>query len=158
DGGLVCYRAGTFTSFTTADGLSSNQVRQIQADPDGGLLLATGTGWMQYRNGKFTAYPRSESWDELKLYFGPSGTRWVWDKTGLHQSKNGSQTNYQVAGKVSYLYESRDGTLWAGQSPDTVLRVKDGTLTRYTSKDGLPVPPAESEIGPFIEDHQGNLW
>jgi ligand-binding sensor domain-containing protein len=158
DGGIVRYRDGTFSALTTANGLADNHVRLIQADPEGGLSLATAKGWGQYHNGRFSLYPGSASWLDQKVYWGASGTRWVWDKTGLHQSKNKSQTDYQVSGKPSYLFESRDGTLWAGQLPNTVLRVKDGTVTRYTTKDGLPILPADSEIGPFIEDRQGNLW
>src|SRR6266851_5422731 len=55
--GLVKYRDGRFTSYTTKDGLADNAVRGLNADRDGSLWIATrGGGLTRFKNGKFTTY------------------------------------------------------------------------------------------------------
>ena len=55
--GLWEYRDGQSRLFTTADGLSSGQIRSLSLDPDGTLWIGTfGGGLDRLRDGKFTRF------------------------------------------------------------------------------------------------------
>jgi signal transduction histidine kinase/ligand-binding sensor domain-containing protein len=159
DGGLTRYRDGKFTSFTTADGLPDNYVARVQDDPEGGLLIMTFNGWAKYRDGRFSAYPFAGNFLSYQIHLGPSGSRWIFDKAGLRQSKNGQETKYPVTlrqgQQINTLFEDRDGALWVSFVGSEVLRAKDGAVTYYTVKDGLPAV----RLMPVIyQDSEGSIW
>jgi signal transduction histidine kinase/ligand-binding sensor domain-containing protein len=55
--GLFCLSGGKFTSFTTADGLSSNLAWSLYVDRDGSLWVGTADGGLSLlRDGKFTNF------------------------------------------------------------------------------------------------------
>jgi signal transduction histidine kinase/streptogramin lyase len=159
DGGLTRYREGQFTTFTTADGLPDNQVTKVEDDPEGGLLILTAKGWARYRDGKFSAYPEPGDWMTLQIYLGPSGARWVLDKTGLTRTQKGQKTKYILPlGKDEYIntvYEDRDGSLWLSSVGFAVFRVANGAITRYSAKDGLP---AGHRITTIYQESDGGIW
>lgn len=51
------------------------------------------------------------------------------------------------------LLEDRDGALWLAASGN-LYRMKDGQVTTYTAKDGIP----QSLITTLLQDRQGQLW
>jgi len=160
DGGLTRYRDGQFRTFTTADGLPTNEVKQIQAEPAGGLLIATTKGWVKYANERFSPAATKGNWYDLKIRFARSGAEWRYDKDGLHQFENGVQRTFPIFGRVSdsSLFESRDGTFWAGIPTQKLARVSNGELRIYSTKDGLPPLPPDAAVSAFVEDAHGNLW
>jgi ligand-binding sensor domain-containing protein len=52
--------AGSWTTYTTAGGLSLDRVRAVDAAPDGALWVATGAGVARY-DGAWTVYPVDEA-------------------------------------------------------------------------------------------------
>ena len=64
ESGLVRYRNGEFQTFTTADGLPSNRVQEIQKDADESLLILTDNGTARWRDGRFTI-ERAEIFSQL---------------------------------------------------------------------------------------------
>ncbi|MBA3441910.1 MAG: hypothetical protein H0T92_18785, partial [Pyrinomonadaceae bacterium] len=169
DGGLTMYRAGTFASYTTEDGLPGNSVRAIR-DDDGGILISTDGGLVRRNQGRFLPYmPQAGEPENLFGYRGRSGALWYVDQQGLHKVKDGDTTTYTVRDGLSSLdiygirqgtleglygglYESRDGSLWIAATDATLSRLKDGIITIYTAKDGLP------ELKAIREDRHGVLW
>src|SRR6185369_7904750 len=57
DGGLVRYRDGVFRTFTTADGLPENYVRQIWEDDAGQLVVQIRNKFFRWNNDKLEPYP-----------------------------------------------------------------------------------------------------
>ena len=78
--GLMRYQNGLFTSFTTAQGLTSGSVRRIQSGRQASDGLRR-RGAASLRNGRFEPEPGSDS--EFRTYLGRSGTRWSLDKERL---------------------------------------------------------------------------
>jgi len=160
DGGLTRYQHGAFTTFTTADGLPDNWVREIQGEPDGGVLIFTQGGVCRFNNGRFTPTPERGGLNQLRVKVSPSGARWTWDKEGLRRQRADRLTTYPIpliitGDFAAALYEDRQGALWAAASPAKVFRVKESVVTSYTERDGLP-PGAG--FWAMCEDRQGNLW
>jgi len=65
-------------------------------------------------------------------------------------------TFYNIGYAVRCLHEDRDKNLWIGTQGGGLLLFskKDGRLTQYTTKDGLP----SNMLLQFLEDRTGNLW
>ncbi|MGI8566706.1 MAG: ligand-binding sensor domain-containing protein, partial [Pyrinomonadaceae bacterium] len=95
DGGLVRFRNGQSQTFTTADGLPSNQVNAVQKDLDGSLLIFTGDGLARVSDGRI-AVERQEDGRNYKVYVSPSDARWEMDASGLRRTQDGRVTNYAL--------------------------------------------------------------
>ena len=67
---------------------------------------------------------------------------------------NRANTPALLTNAVTALLAARDGSLWIGTYGGGVTRLKDGTLTTYTTRDGL----AHDVVFALCEDRQGNLW
>ncbi|MGH9844612.1 MAG: sensor histidine kinase [Blastocatellia bacterium] len=57
EGGVLRYRDGVFTSWTTKDGLPGNYIDRIDEDEAGAILIFTDQGAAQWRDGSFTKLP-----------------------------------------------------------------------------------------------------
>jgi ligand-binding sensor domain-containing protein/signal transduction histidine kinase len=159
DGGLIKYQAGTFTTYTTEDGLLHNRVTAIQDDAEGNLLVSTSAGLVRRQNGKFIPLIRKEVGPYPNAdYRDRAGAIWYFDQARLYRLKDGQVITYQIegelvkAGTIS-MREDRQGSLWIGTYAG-LNRLKDGTLTVYTMKDGLP----KGYVRTIYEDRRGNLW
>src|SRR2546421_5383645 len=53
ENGLVRYKDGKFTSYSTTEGLPSKDVRMVRDDADGNVLVFTRSGTAIYQNGMF---------------------------------------------------------------------------------------------------------
>lgn len=55
---------------------------------------------------------------------------------------------------VISLYEDRQGNIWIGTFGQGIYRLRDGLLTTYTKKQGLP----DDNIWSVMQDRQGAMW
>jgi hypothetical protein len=55
-GGLSAFKNGKFTTYTTNNGLTNNEVRNILEANDGSIWICTNDGLNRFKNGKFTNY------------------------------------------------------------------------------------------------------
>lgn len=162
DSGLVRYKDGIFTSYTIADGLSSNQVRQIQNDPDpqGNLLVSTGAGVTRWPEKHMLARtPHDGPFPVGSKYIARNGVIWFSDDVNLYRVKDGVETVYThrdglMNSEGARFYQDREGSLWIATKDAGIQRLRDGTFRSYTKKDGLP----QSRVRVFYEDHEGHLW
>lgn len=162
DGGLVQYSDGTFTTYTTEHGLPHNWIFNLRRTDAGDLLVQTHKGLARWRGGRFqTVSTDLSSFDIILGYQGPSGSLWYRLGTTLRRVKNGQARDYRVPEyspddqHYPQLYEDRQGRLWIGtRQPAEFLMLKDGHLTRYQAKDGLP----QAMVTSFCEDRNGALW
>ncbi len=165
--GLLHLADGQVQTFTMADGLPSNQIDDITRDVDGSLLVLTPAGTARLQDGHIQA-DRSKDAEHVKIYISPSNARWEVDATGVHRFQAGRVTHYPlpfdpqriVTDKSEFNYfffvrmlEDRNGALWLAASGN-LYRMKDGQVTTYTAKDGVPHSPVTT----LLQDRQGQLW
>ena len=94
--GLVRMQGGTFTSFTTADGLPDNSVGPGVEDPDGSIWIATAAGLVRYLNGSFvanTAHADVAGPNIQALFQGADGVLWVGTANGVTSLKGDQVVN-----------------------------------------------------------------
>ncbi|MBL8206065.1 MAG: hypothetical protein JNM09_17645 [Blastocatellia bacterium] len=162
DGGVLQYQNGSYTAFTTAQGLPSNTVLNVRSGRDGAILISTDKGAVWWRNGRVVPYTESESGEDLRVYLGPSGTHWIIDKKGLRQPRtaDGTYSYYPLPIELPILintkfHEDRHGALWIAPPRYGIFKIQNGVLTNYTQKFDLA---ATTTIHKILEDADGSLW
>jgi signal transduction histidine kinase/ligand-binding sensor domain-containing protein len=159
-GEVVSYHAGVFTSYASAEGPRGVSISHFSRDFNDELLIAAGNGSYYLRAGKFISAPPEYSDPKLRLYRGPSGTRWTIDVRGARQVKDGREVYYPI--KFTWdeviigmeVHEDSQGNLWVGDRGG-VYRLRDGQVTRYTERDGLP---PGTVVHAQCEDDGGGVW
>lgn len=160
-GGVLRYRNGIFTAFTREQGLPHNNVLMgMRSSPGSAPLIFTDAGAVWWRNGRFAPYEVGGSPDEIQMYEGRSGTRWLVDKHGLHARKDGRSLDYTVPVDPGVLptlrfNEDRSGALWLAIPRHGVFRVKDGSVIDYTRRLQLSLQSAPTGM---LEDADGSFW
>ncbi|MCI0487136.1 MAG: histidine kinase [Blastocatellia bacterium] len=161
DSGLTRYRDGAFTTFTTEDGLPDNWIYGLRQTEGGELLVRTSKGLARWQDGRFVVLSTDlNSFDSALGYQGRSGALYYRLETTLRRVKDGEVTEYTVpefSGDDQdrpQLYEDRRGRLWIGTWQQGLYMLEGGTLTRYTTEDGLP----SYWVRAFCEDREGVLW
>ncbi|GIV57188.1 MAG: hypothetical protein KatS3mg042_0101 [Rhodothermaceae bacterium] len=161
-GGLTRFRNGTFTTYTTADGLPSDLVRTLYEDTEGNLWIGTiGGGLTRYRNGAFTTYTTADGLAGnvvLAILEDPLGTLWIGTENGLNRFHKGTFTHYSEAeglpGTVVWaLHLDRQSRLWVGTTNGAAY-LQDGRFSTLTPSDGL----CGQMVSAFYEDASGALW
>ena len=128
EGGLVRYRDGRFTPFTTSDGLPSGQIRNMLVDDAGRLWLATSRGGLSRIDDPAAEHPTFNT----------------------YTTANGLSSN-----EIASVSEDQWGRIYfgTGRGIDR-LDPATGRIKHYESHDGLPLGQIESSL----RDNQGTLW
>jgi ligand-binding sensor domain-containing protein/serine phosphatase RsbU (regulator of sigma subunit) len=134
---------GAVKEFTTATGLSNNDIRHILQDREGTIWLATGGGGIQRMlvadaKGMPLAAPLFSTYSS-KILLGAGGSSGA---TGL------------TSDETAVLLEDREGALWIGCGGGGLNRFKDRRFLTYTAKDGLITNNTYS----VAQDSAGALW
>ncbi|MFZ4621670.1 MAG: T9SS type A sorting domain-containing protein [Bacteroidota bacterium] len=143
--------AQTWGSFSTANGLSDNQIRSMTVDSAGTLWIGTRTKGIQSFNGtSFSAYPRNLSFgivsgnvDEItglgyingRMFIGTkssssSGKGGLWIDNGSSVQFIGDLAIFPSAGDITSFHKAKDGTIYAGAGAGFFKRVADNNWTR----------------------------
>jgi signal transduction histidine kinase/ligand-binding sensor domain-containing protein len=167
DNGVMRYRDGQFTTYTTADGLPRNDVRAIGETAAGDLVIVTYAGTAQWRDTGFVAYldnDKSVTYPYVEL--DRLGGLWYGDGNSIRRATPQETTAYPLDQRLSpagfaAVFQDRQGAFWVNTKEITIgpaqrgLYYIKGDKTRvYTPKDGL----AASAVNCFFEDREGNLW
>jgi signal transduction histidine kinase/CheY-like chemotaxis protein/ligand-binding sensor domain-containing protein len=162
------FRKGQWRRYSTANGLPSNQIFDLQFAADGTLWLATANGIGRFNGVKFTNLTKTDgllhnvvfcihATRDGNLWFGTEeGASRFNPKTASFQNFP-SGTNGLTAGRVFDIEETRDGIVW--------LRTREG-LSRFDGQSFHPVPgvPAISQRPNNIKakalaiDRDGKVW
>ena len=128
DGGLVRYRHGGFTLFTSSDGVPSGQIRNLLVDSAGRLWL--------------TAYQGG-----LSRIDDPAAER---PQLVTYTTADGLSSN-----EITAVSEDQWGRIYVGtgRGIDRFHPVT-GHIKHYTTADGLPLGQMEAAV----RDHRGALW
>ncbi|HET8674414.1 MAG TPA: two-component regulator propeller domain-containing protein, partial [Blastocatellia bacterium] len=128
DGGLVRYRDGRFTLFTTSDGVPPGQIRNLFVDSAGRLWVPT------YRGGLSRIDDTTAERPQLVTY----------------TTADGLSSN-----EVTAVTEDRWGRIYIGTGRGLDrLDPATGRVRHYTTADGLPL----GEMATGFRDRQGALW
>jgi ligand-binding sensor domain-containing protein/HPt (histidine-containing phosphotransfer) domain-containing protein len=121
-GGLVRWKDGAFTTYSTTDGLTHTVVLALHQDRAGNLWIGTaGGGLNRWRDGRFTAITTKDglSSDIVKcIYEDAEGVLWVSTYGGgLNRLKDGKITTYTTVeglfdNNIHQILEDGRGFLW----------------------------------------------
>jgi ligand-binding sensor domain-containing protein len=164
--GLERIRDSAFMTYSHMEGLPSERSGPLCADSAGRLWFAPiqgGLWWL--RDGMVTRLEDTTLAHDI-VYSMVSGKEGLWvgrQRGGLTvlRPQHGSfiATTYTTReglaqDSVYSLYESRDGSIWAGTLSAGVSQLTRGHFTNYTSDDGL----ASNTIAAMAEGSDGTMW
>ncbi len=150
------------THYTSRQGLVNNFVRALLEARDGSMWIATDSGVSHLDAGGF----HNLTMDNGLVYFSTrsiledrDGDIWIGTEIGLshlHNSKpvHDAATNALKEEKVWSSHQDADGGLWFGTRTHGLFRYRDGSLTHYTTANGL----AGNSIYSILEDSRRHLW
>jgi PAS domain S-box-containing protein len=75
-------------------------------------------------------------------------------RTGAIASQSYTEANGLAQNSAYAVYESRDGSAWAGTLNSGVSKFKDGGFTSYTTTNGL----ASNTVSSILETRDGAIW
>lgn len=161
-GGVVRLHNGEFTSYTTKQGLSNDDVWSFCEDRSGAIWIGTSGGLNRFQNGNLKIYTtRDGLLDETVwcLYLDRDGILWIGTSGGLNRYKDERFASYTTKEGLSNdtvisLCQDSSGSLWIGTSGGGVDRLQDGKLVTYSAKEGL----ANDTVVSLLQDGDGSLW
>ncbi|HKY19923.1 MAG TPA: two-component regulator propeller domain-containing protein [Vicinamibacterales bacterium] len=177
--GLIAYRDGKVTIYTTKNGLSNNAVRALQDDRDGALWIGSRGGLDRFRDGTFTPHTdeHGERLDSvLTLMLDRDGALWIATRSALVRLKDGHSTAYTVnnglySSLANSVIEDGSGNVWMAsakgifkvrkQELDAVANGKASAVTSvaYGMGHGLASPIGSAGYYPgAYKSRDGRLW
>ena len=161
--GLFREQHGRAVRFTTDDGMLTNRLRHVSTDSDGTVWLGTTSGFMSYRDGKFTAYGfgwgAAAAVDITTMTTDREGSVWLGSRTdGLIRLRRGQFTSYGArhglpADYAASVFEDSQGTMWVGTDAGLAVFERD-TVRSLARGHGLP----SKLISSIAEDRAHHLW
>lgn len=163
-GGLVRYKDGKFTAFTTKHGLSSNNIRTIFEDREGIIWIGTpDTGLMRMTPQIISTYAEKDGMVGKAFYAileDREGSIWI-GNAGLNRFKDGKFTYYPVKppsqiseqpySTIRSLFEDGAGRLLLGGAGTGLAFYQNGKFTYDVAV--LPRAPLV-----MYQDRQGAFW
>jgi PAS domain S-box-containing protein len=164
-GGLVCLENGTFTAYTTDDGLADDHVWSIYQDREKNLWVGTEKGLNRIIGGRIstcTTEPGLSGYIIRAVYEDRKGGLWIGSHGGglFHREKEKFTIYTKAQGlsndQVNAVHEDRQGNIWIGTNGGGLYCLENGEppFHVYTGKDGL----ANDGVRAIHEDRDGNLW
>jgi ligand-binding sensor domain-containing protein len=127
--GVTRYKDEVFTTYTTEQGLPSNQVERIFENAAGTGMIQVGGRLMQWGDGTFNPYtvatdePVTGAFQRTR-----SGAVWNLEAGILHKVEQGRVTvDLNTGYYVNSFYEDREGRLWIGMIENRQRRGADST-------------------------------
>ena len=162
--GVLYFDGETWHNYTVKDGLIHNRVYDVEADPKGGVWIATYRGLSHYKDGKWTSHIVDsvpvegvrngniyEGRKTYKLFYDQEGTLWATrgslfgrtimrSRPTLSSFDGTAWTHYDAhvglpIRAFRYIWQTENGDLWFGTSRDDQRDVEAKGLVRY--KDGM---------------------
>jgi ligand-binding sensor domain-containing protein/signal transduction histidine kinase len=164
--GLERIRDSVFVSYSGAEGMPSESNGPIYADPAGRLWFAPVEGGLWWLHDGQPTQLRQAGLENDIVYSIAGGRDGLWlgrQRGGLTQLRIEANavvattftTARGLAQKSVYsVYESRDGTVWAGTLSGGVSRLSHGQFTTFTKGNGL----VSNTVAAIAEDADGNMW
>ena len=166
--GLARFDSGRFRLFTGQGHMSRYYISAVSEDSEGLIVATSEELVLRFKDGKVSPWTFHGNTTPLSvrgtytftIYRSPDGTLWFGTVRGLFRFRDGEPPEgalqKQVTFPVTTIVDDGRGSLWlGGRIPGlTRLRIRDGHVTRYTSKDGL----FDSYPSGILSDDEGSLW
>jgi ligand-binding sensor domain-containing protein len=167
NGGVCNYDGKTFKYYTINEGLLDNQIRSIQEDKNGSILISTVKGLSIYDGQKFTNYSTNTSvpiydWNKVK------GDLWFYasEEEGINRF-DGVNLSYLIFPKpknqvardygVTDISKDKDGKVWIATY--AALFNYDGKRVNIFDHDKLNLKEQEVlHIRSVLADSKGRIW
>ena len=143
---------GTFTRYTTADGLAGNRVVDVYADPRGGLWVGSSTGLTLVRGGRFTRFTTAQGLVDdavFRILEDAEGNLWMSCNRGIYRVLRRELEEVAEGQRDTVrplLFDRRDGMRSSecngGMFPSG-WRTRDGRLWFPTLRGLVSVDPAK---------------
>lgn len=168
-GGLDRLRDSAFVSFSTPEGLPSEGSNPVFVDTENRMWFPPVNGglwWVKNRVhasltqaglAKDVVYSIAGRGNELWLgreRGGLTRLRWSGPDSTSFTATTYTHANGLAQDSVYSVYETRDGTVWAGTLSGGVSRLKDGKFTTYNITQGL----ASNTVASILETSDGTMW
>ena len=163
--GLGRIRDSAFVTYSSVSDRRFEHNGPVYVDPEGRTWLAPAQGGLYVlQNGRVqpvTSIPPNEV-----VYSISGGADEVWAgrqrggltrlqfRNGAIASQSYTEANGLAQNSVYAVYESRDGSVWAGTLNGGVSKFKDGHFTTYTTTNGL----ASNTVSSILETRDGAMW
>lgn len=143
--------------------LEASNVTAMGPSSEGGLWVGTSGGSLYHVHAG--ASPRLEPVGArapnqvLAVFEDREGSLWIGHPDGLRRAKPGPFVSYGEQPWLAHnpalsILEAADGAIWVFSDGGGLSRIKDGAITRLTTRDGL----ASDYGGPLFESRDGTLW
>ncbi len=178
--GVVRYKDGVHTHFTTKDGLAGDDTKVMIGDVAGGLWLGSYGGLTHFKDGRFTAWTERDGLPGntvRALRQDSDGTLWIGTyDSGLGRFKDGKFTRYTTKdglfdNGVFQILEDDFGCFWLSCNRGIYRvrkqelldfaagRIKTITSRAYTKSDGMPSSECNGGRWPAgVKTRDGKLW
>lgn len=164
--GIERLREGTFTQYTTAEGLPTEKNGPVFVDDEGRTWFAPLVGglyWMKNGHVNRVAVAGLDK-DVVYSISGGSGEIWVGREYGgltrltesgdTFSGKTYTQADGLAQNSVYSVHRNRDGTVWAGTVSGGISCLKDGRFTNYSIGNG----PLSNATFSIVEGYDGTMW
>jgi signal transduction histidine kinase/ligand-binding sensor domain-containing protein/DNA-binding response OmpR family regulator len=139
--------------------LPGAMVSSLLEDADGTLWIGTDAGLVRLRNKALRTFTTADGL--TSDFIGPlhrdrSGRLWIATKGGVTilASDRFTAIPRLSSNTATALHEDRDGTMWIGTAGGGLHRLRDGSVTAYTSRGGL----FDDTVHHILDDGQGLIW
>jgi ligand-binding sensor domain-containing protein/signal transduction histidine kinase len=165
DRGIVRYRDGLFTSYTTEDGLPSTHAASFMEDRDGKLLIRMSNSIIEWQGEKFVPYSVEYDIKPAPGIASAGSANYqsfsFYDRNGVHRYEGGRYRTYSVneglpEGRPKSVYQDAQKTLWISTSDKQLFKLKaeSSRVEPVEIKGGLP----DDHVDAVFDDGRGALW
>ncbi len=164
--GLLCFRNGRFTRYTTKDGLADDVIDHLMVDREGVVWIGTPRGLSRVTKQAITTLSTDQGLPHKSvnpILEDHAGDIWIGSYVLTHYEQ-GKMNNVPVgtAGqlrRLQALYEDSNNVIWVGGRGET-WRLKNGRSEQFANEHFQTVNPNAS--GPtcfaFWQDRANNFW
>src|ERR1700690_1047178 len=163
--GLGRIRDSAFVTYSSVSDRRFEHNGPVYVDPEGRTWLAPAQGGLYVlQNGRVQSVTSIPSNEGVYAISGGADVVWVGRQRGgltRLQLRNGAiasqsytEANGLAQNSAYAVYESRDGSVWAGTLNGGVSKFKDGHFTTYTTTNGL----ASNTVSSILETRDGAMW
>jgi PAS domain S-box-containing protein len=163
--GLGRIRDSVFVTYSTATGLPFERNGPIYVDADNRTWLAPAQGGLYVlQNGRVQPVTSIPANEVVYSISGRADVVWVGRqrggltrlrfRNGAIVSQSYTEANGLAQNGAYAVYESRDGSVWAGTLNGGVSKFKDGHFTTYMTTNGL----ASNTVSSILETRDGAMW
>jgi signal transduction histidine kinase/ligand-binding sensor domain-containing protein len=164
--GLGRIRDSVFVSYSTAGGVSFAHPGPVFVDGENRAWFAPAEGGIYFlKNGqiqrvtsdklaKDVIYSIGGREDEIWIGRQQGGLTRLRFRNGTLKTQTYTEAQGLAQNSVYSVFQSNDGTVWAGTLSAGVSRLKDGQFINYTTASGL----AASTVSSILETRDGTMW